>query len=173
MYRFRFSHFAVCAAALACGVTAGRMLYIAYGAGSLLSQAEGNFFSLFLDSFYTVLLPMVLLFTLSVTVYCAPAAIGFLCFRSLADGYFIFSYLELMKSADKALCIFAVAVHAFYTYGYFLLAMRCLYYRSRVRLLPCTTHTVFRSGSMRFYGDFTSVAGTITLCGLFSSYVLR
>lgn len=172
LFRFRFSYFAVCAAACVCGLTAGRIFYSVFGAEDVFRSFDGGFFASFSDDFYTVLLPLVILGALSVTVYCVPVAIALLGLRSFADCYYILSVVGLMERGTVAFCVFCIGVHAFYTYGYFLLAMRCLVYRSKARLLPGSAHTVFRPGSLRFLGDYTSVAGAMTLCGLFSFAVM-
>ncbi len=172
LYRFRFSHFALCTAACVCGLTAGRIFYSAFGAEELSRSFEGGFFLSFSDDFYTVLLPLVIMGALSVTVYCAPVAVSFLGLRSFADCYRILSAVELMEKGTVALGVFCIVVHAFYTYGYFLLAMRCLVYRAQARLLPSSADTLFRTGTLRFLGDYTSVAGAMTICGLFSFTVM-
>ena len=164
----------MCLASVACGLTLGRVVYAFWGGGSLLPRTDGAFLSLFMNSFYSVLLPMILMGTLSVTVYCIPVALGLLFYRSSVDAYAVFCALDLFRgaSANVVFLLYTVAVHVFYTYCFYLLALRCVHYRSEAASAPCNANTLLRKGSVSFFGDYTSVCGVVTLCGLFDFSIL-
>ncbi|MBQ8696095.1 MAG: hypothetical protein IJ519_00075 [Clostridia bacterium] len=166
MYKFRFSYLALCAAVAACALTAGRFAFSLFGALDA-PAVSGAFILSFLNGFFPVLLPMVLMCTLSVTVYCVPAALAFLCYRAFCDGYYICT-LAGADGMSTALTAFLICTRAFYTYGYLLLAVGCMSYRAGAISLGYAHHPFTHRDSFRFFGDFTSVAGTVCLCGLFS-----
>lgn len=152
-------------AAVVCGVSVGRVLYALFGNAPLGYEYGDAFLGAFLDSIYPVLLPMVILCTLSVTVYCVPAALLFLFLRSVSDGRRLFT---LAHSGLGSVGIFLFAVHVFYIYGFLLLAMRCLGHRTQTRALPSAVGTLFKPEGLCFLRDFTSLAGLLTICGFYS-----
>lgn len=173
MFRFRFSHFSVCLATVVCGVSVGRVLYAVLGDAQIAVGHEAAFWASFLDEYYLLFLSMVILGTLSVTVYCAPAAIAILLLRSASDGRRLFTVAHRMiRYGISPVGIFLFAVHAFYIYGFLLLAMRCIGYRAGARQLPSTVGGLFTPDGRCFFRDYTSVGGVLTLCGLYSFTVM-
>lgn len=160
LYRFRFSYFSLCTAVAVCAVTLGRIACLAIGPVATATQVG------FLQSFYPVLLPMLLMGTLSVTIYCVPATLVLLFYRGFCDGYYVFS---CVWTRDILFTLFVVCTHVFFTYGYLLLAVRCLCYRASAKSVINPFSTM---DSFCFFGDFASVAGTVCLCGIFSHTVM-
>ena len=166
----RFAHVAASVAVTGAGLSLGRLGFCPI---PQTSSAPEGFLRGFAFEISFALIPLVILFICSVTIYSRPAAVSVLFFESIVDGYLINACAGLIKDGrDVPICIFMICVRVCFLYIFLLLTVRTLEFRDKTECQPGSIHTFLSGQSPAFYRDYSSVAGICCLLGLFAYTIL-